>query len=69
LANGRDLFAFRFAVNDASNSLYYRADAGGSVVVSEPLDDNHDDWISVTPNHMLIARAGAAPQLLPFLQG
>lgn len=69
LANGRDLYAFRFAVNDDSNSLYYRAESGGSVVVSEPLDDNRENWITVPPNHMLIARAGTAPQLLPFLQG
>jgi predicted glutamine amidotransferase len=67
LANGHDLYAFRFAVNDDSNTLYYRAQAGGSVVVSEPLDQNREDWIPVPPNHMLIARAGAAPQLLPFL--
>jgi predicted glutamine amidotransferase len=69
LANGRDLYAFRFAVNDDSNTLYYRAESSGSVVVSEPLDNNHENWIAVPPNHMLVARAGAAPQLLPFLQG
>jgi predicted glutamine amidotransferase len=68
LANGRDLYAFRFAVNDASNTLYYRAGAGGSVVVSEPLDGNPENWIPVPPNHMLIARGGEASQLLPFLQ-
>lgn len=69
LANGRDLYAFRFSINDESNSLYYRAESGGSVVVSEPLDDDRENWITVPPNHMLIARAGAPPKLVPFLQG
>jgi predicted glutamine amidotransferase len=68
-ANGRDLYAFRYAVNDQSNSLYYRATAGRLVVVSEPLDHNREHWTPVPANHVLIARAGEAPQLLPLLQG
>jgi glutamine amidotransferase len=67
--NGRDLYAFRFSVNDDSNTLYYRAAADrGLVVVSEPLDRNREDWTPVPPNHVLIGRAGESPQLLPFLQ-
>jgi predicted glutamine amidotransferase len=67
-ANGRDLYAFRYSVNDESNSLYYRAAGSrGLVVVSEPLDSS-EDWTPVPSNHVLIARAGEAPQLLPFLQ-
>ncbi|WP_027532171.1 hypothetical protein [Bradyrhizobium sp. WSM3983] len=39
IANGRDLYAFRVAVNDAANTLYYRESGGGHViVVSEPFD-------------------------------
>jgi predicted glutamine amidotransferase len=66
-ANGRDLYAFRYAVNDDANSLYYRKAHRGLVVVSEPLDDQRDEWIPVPPNHMLIARAGEEVQLQPFI--
>ena len=67
LANGQDLYAFRFAVNDHSNTLYYRTSPKGLVVVSEPLDDKRDAWTAVPPNHMLIARAGEPVELRPFV--
>jgi predicted glutamine amidotransferase len=67
LANGRDLYAFRFAVNDDANTLYYRADRSGAVIVSEPLDDNRDDWIEVPPNHVIAARAESKVEIMPFL--
>ena len=38
LANGRDLYAFRYATNDKANTLYYRESGDNVVVVSEPLD-------------------------------
>ena len=38
LANGRDLYAFRYSANDHANSLYYRESGGNVVVVSEPLE-------------------------------
>src|SRR3982751_6430353 len=38
LANGKDLYAFRYAVNDKANTLYYRESSDGIVIVSEPLD-------------------------------
>ena len=56
LANGRDLFAFRFAENDTPNSLYFREDGGQLIVVSEPFD-KENDWSEVPPNHALIAVA------------
>src|ERR1700728_4366251 len=40
LSNGRDLYAFRYAVNDRANTLYYRESANNIVVVSEPLDQD-----------------------------
>ena len=67
-ANGQDLYAFRYALNDESNTLYYRSADRGLVVVSEPLDHNHEDWTPVPPNHVLIARAAEPVQLLPFMQ-
>ena len=38
LSNGRDLYAFRYAVNDRANTLYYRESEHNIVIVSEPLD-------------------------------
>ena len=68
LANGRDLYAFRYAVNDRPNSLYYRAAANGAVVVSEPLDKEPQKWEPVPESHVLIARAGKPVEVLPFMQ-
>lgn len=67
LANGQDIYAFRFSLNDAANTLYYRSSASGAVIVSEPLDDNQHDWIEVPPSHALIARADMPIEMLPFL--
>jgi len=66
LANGHDLFAFHYAANTKGNSLYYRAAGPDVVIVSEPLDNDHAGWIEVPENHMLVARAGQRPELLPF---
>jgi predicted glutamine amidotransferase len=68
LANGRDLFAFRYAVNDKANTLYYRESDQGIVVVSEPLDRDHRNWIAVPESHVLVARAGERTRVLPLLQ-
>ena len=56
LADGKDLYAFRYAANDDANSLYYQASASGVVVVSEPLDGDRGNWIPVPENHVVIAR-------------
>ena len=69
LANGHDLYAFRYAVNDAANSLYYRESGNNVVIVSEPLDRDHARWQAVPENHVVIARAGKATEVRPFLQG
>ena len=66
LADGRDLYAFRYAANDKANTLYYRASGQDVVIVSEPLDEDRDGWKAVPTNHMLIARAGEKAELLPF---
>jgi glutamine amidotransferase len=67
LANGRDLYAFRYAANDNANTLYYRESAGNVVVVSEPLDSEHARWKPVPNNHMLVALDGQPVVLEPFL--
>jgi predicted glutamine amidotransferase len=67
MSNGQDLYAFRYAVNDRANTLYYRESEQGIVVVSEPLDRDHKNWIAVPENHVLVASAGGQARVLPFL--
>jgi predicted glutamine amidotransferase len=67
LSNGQDLFAFRYAVNDRANTLYYRESDQGIVVVSEPLDRDHNNWIAVPESHVLVAKAGERTRVVPFL--
>jgi glutamine amidotransferase len=67
LANGQDLYAFRFAANDKANTLYYRESGSSVVIVSEPLDGKHAQWKTVPPGHMLAAIAGKPVRLEPFL--
>lgn len=67
LANGYDLYAFRYAANDGANTLYYRASGNHVVVVSEPLDRKHENWTMVPDNSVLIARAGQRVELVPFV--
>jgi predicted glutamine amidotransferase len=66
LANGRDLYAFRYAVNDRANTLYYRETEKGIVIVSEPLDRDHKTWIAVPENHVLVAAAGGRARIQPL---
>jgi predicted glutamine amidotransferase len=66
LANGRDLFAFRFAENDTANSLYYREDGERLIVVSEPYD-RQPDWTEVPVNHALVALASRSAQIIHLL--
>jgi glutamine amidotransferase len=66
LANGRDLYAFRYAVNDAANTLYYRTSGNNVVVVSEPLDEDHASWTAVPENSVLVAEAGKNVEILPL---
>src|SRR6516162_2968839 len=67
LADGHDLFAFRYAANDKANTLYYRASGGNVVVVSEPLDTERSQWTPVPPGHVLLAPAGKRVSLARFL--
>ena len=74
LANGKELWAFRHASDDAPPSLYYAAPgatlhdadgehhslgAGSTLVLSEPLDRDPDNWIEVQPNSRLSTKDGA----------
>jgi glutamine amidotransferase len=66
LANGRDLFAFRFAENDTANTLYFRDSSEQLVVASEPFD-KETGWNEVPPNHVLVAPASGGIEMVPFL--
>ncbi len=67
LSNGRELYAFRYAVNDRANTLYYRESEKSIVIVSEPLDRDHRNWVSVPENHLLVVNAGERARILPLL--
>lgn len=66
LANGTDLYAFRYAANDLSNSLYYRSGGDGVVVVSEPFDHDRERWHAVPENSVLIAEKGQDVVIRPL---
>jgi hypothetical protein len=46
-----------------ANTLYYREAGQSVVVVSEPLDGEHDCWKPVPPGHVVVAKAGAPVEL------
>ena len=59
LTDGSDFYAFRWASDDKAPSLYWREDADGLVVVSEPLDDAPQHWREIPKGCALVARHGA----------
>jgi glutamine amidotransferase len=66
LTNGSDLYAFRYAVNDKANTLYYRETERGIVIVSEPLDRDHKNWVTVPESHVVVAHAGERARVVPL---
>lgn len=68
LTNGRDLYAFRYAMNEKANSLYYQSSSKGAVIVSEPLDQDRSKWNAVPENHAVIAKPGQPVQVVPFMK-
>ncbi|MBV9456966.1 MAG: class II glutamine amidotransferase [Bradyrhizobium sp.] len=67
LANGHDIYTFRFAENDTANTLYYRRTGDRLIVASEPFDTDLT-WSEVPPNHVLVSRPPRPVEILPFLQ-
>ena len=68
-SDGARIIAYRYSSDQASPSLFYirgealaariGIDGGNAVLVlSEPLDEETDDWTEVPDAHMLIARDG-----------
>ena len=66
LADGKNLYAFRFAYGGSANTLYYRETGHSVVVVSEPLDMERDVWKPVPPGHLIVARPDKPVLLQPF---
>jgi predicted glutamine amidotransferase len=65
LADGRDLYGFRYAVNDRANTLYYRESEHGIVIVSEPFDQLKD-WITVPEDSVIVAKTGERARIEPL---
>ena len=61
--DGRTLHAIRYASDDRAPTLFYQASSTGSVVVSEPLDDDHHTWTSVPQNHRLVIDGNSEPRV------
>jgi len=68
LSNGQDLYAFRYAVNDRANTLYFQESDNAIVIVSEPLDRDHSNWTCVPEGHVLVARAGERARMQPLFE-
>ena len=65
-SNGEQLWGFRWASDDHPPTLYYRTVAGGTVLASEPFDEDHASWISVPPNTSICISADGAIQQKPI---
>jgi glutamine amidotransferase len=63
LTDGNGIWAFRWSSDSAPPTLYYRQGTTGLMVVSEPIDDQRDDWRAVPAGHALIAVHGKTPEL------
>ena len=66
LTDGDGIWAFRWASDAAPPTLYYRQDETGVIVVSEPIDDDREDWHAVPFGHALVAMHGTTPELRPM---
>lgn len=66
LTDGEILYAFRWASDGKPPTLYWRQDADGLVVVSEPIDERRAAWHFVPPEHALIAEPGQGVRVVPM---
>jgi glutamine amidotransferase len=66
LSDGQNIYAFRYAVKDSANTLYYRSNSDGTVLASEPLDDDRARWTAVAENSVVIAKASEPISIRPF---
>ena len=66
LTDGKQLWAFRWASDNQPATLYWRQDASGLVVVSEPIDDARTGWNAVPPGFALHSEPGRDLRLSPI---
>jgi glutamine amidotransferase len=66
VADGRQVFALRHAIDGNCPSLYYTSDderfPGGQLLASEPLTES-DYWLPVPPHHLLVLDPDEPPSL------
>jgi glutamine amidotransferase len=65
-SDGETLTCYRWSSDARPPTLYWRAQQGGVIVVSEPVDARRDDWRPIATNHVLLARAGQPVEVRPF---
>lgn len=65
-SDGEGLWAYRWACDGRSPSLYYRAGETGIVIASEPTDERRLGWQPVPKNAVLALRPGARPEIAPL---
>lgn len=58
LADGEQVWAFRWASDDAPPTLYLKPQRGGWAVASEPLGDDAEAWSPIAPQQMVHLHAG-----------
>src|SRR5690606_12101192 len=69
MTDGRTLTVFRWSSDPQAPSVWFRRNADGLVVVSEPIDDQVHGWQTVGANHVLTSDCGeaaGAPLIVPF---
>lgn len=67
-SDGNQLYAIRYATDIYAPSLYTKAlsDVSGMCVVSEPLDDEADNWVAVPANSFLTVAQNEQIVIRPF---
>ena len=63
LADGVRVVVLRYASDPHPPSVYFRCDANGCIVVSEPLDDRIESWDGLAPSQMLTVCPGEVPRI------
>lgn len=66
LSDGQELWGFRWASDDHPPTLYYRPVGSGTVLASEPFDEENDAWNAVPPNTALRITSGGIVEMLPI---
>ena len=66
LSDGDTIYALRYATDPEPPTLFYSRMGEQLMVVSEPLDAEEGNWTAVENAHVLVARAGASPTVVPF---